>query len=43
MTRYSVQPRYLFVFFAKNMGNNIGKNIRKSLNSKYGQKIIGHA
>ena len=43
MTRYSVQPRYRiivkgyrFLFFAKNMVKNIGKNKSKTLNSKYG-------
>ena len=38
MTRYSVQPRdqtlikgYGFLFFSKNMGKSIGKNVSKSL------------
>ena len=50
MTRYSVQPRYRiivkgyrFLFFAKNMVKNIGKNKSKTLNSKYGQKLLDHA
>ena len=50
MTRYSVQPRdrifvkgYGFLFFAKNMGRNIGKNTIKNLSSKYSQKPLDHA
>ena len=46
MTRYSVQPRdWLFVkgygllWFAKNMG----KNVSKSLSSKYSQKLLDHS
>ena len=42
MTRQLVQPGdrifvkgYGFLYFAKNMGKKIGKNISKSLNSKY--------
>ena len=49
MTRYSVQPRdgiivkgYRFLVFAKNTVRNIGKNISKTLNSKYGQKLLDH-
>ena len=56
MTRYSVKPRdrilangYGFLSFAKDMGNNIGKNISKILSGKYSlgmlamrQKILGH-
>ena len=50
MTRYSVQLRdrifvkgYVFLFFAKNMGENICKNISKYLNGKYSQKPLDHA
>ena len=39
--RYSVQPRdrifakgYGFFSFARNMGKNVGRNIRKTLSSK---------
>ena len=46
MTRYSVQPRdrifvksYGFLSFAK----NIDRNISKSSNSKYSQKLLDHA
>ena len=46
MTRYSVQPRDRifvkadgFLSFTENMG----KNISKSLNSKYNQKLLDHA
>ena len=42
MTRYSIQPRdrifvkdYRFLSFARNMGRITGKNISKSLTSKY--------
>ena len=31
-----------FLPFAKNMGNNIGKSISKSLNSKHCQKLLDH-
>ena len=48
--RYSVQPRDKvfvkasgFLYFAKNMGENIGKKISKSLKSKYSQKLLDHA
>ena len=34
---------YGFLSFAKNTGKKIAKNISKSLNSKYGQKILDHA
>ena len=41
MARYSVQPRdriflkgYRLLFYAKNMGTNIGKNISKTLSHK---------
>ena len=30
-------------FFAKNTGENIGRNINKILSSKYDQKLIDHA
>ena len=49
MTRYSVQPRYIFLknygflSFAKNMGKNMVKNISKSLNSQYSQKLLDQA
>ena len=50
MMRYSVQPRDRvfvkasgFLYFAKNMGENIGKKISKSLKSKYIQKLLDHA
>ena len=56
MTRYAVKPRdrilangYGFLSFAKDMGNNIGKNISKILSGKYSlgmlamrQKFLGH-
>ena len=32
--------RYGFLSFAKNMSNNTGKNISKSLSSKYSQKLL---
>ena len=31
------------MYFAKNMGRNIGKNISKNLVSKYSQKLLDHA
>ena len=47
MTCYPVQPRdrifvkcYGFLSFARNMDKYIGKNISKSLNSKYSQKLL---
>ena len=47
---HSVQPRdrifvkgYGFLFFAKNMGKNIGKIISKNLSSKYCLNILDHA
>ena len=50
MTWYSVRPRdrifvkgYGFLYFAKNMDNYIGKNISKSLHSKYSQELLDHA
>ena len=49
MTHYSVQPidetfvKGYWLSFAKNMGWNIGKNIRNILSSKYSQKLIDHA
>ena len=50
MTRCSVQPRdrifvkgYGFLFFAKNMGRCIGKNVSKNLIGKYSQKLLDHA
>ena len=46
MTHYSVQPRdwifvkaYGFLSFSKNMG----RNISKSVSSKYSQKLLDHA
>ena len=46
MRRYSVQPRdrifvkdYGFLSFARNMGENVSKN----LSSKYSQKLLDHA
>ena len=57
MTRYSVQSRdrifvkgYGFLSFAKNIGENTGKNISKHLSGKYSpgmlamhQKLLDHA
>ena len=50
MTRYSVQPRdcifvksYGFFTFARNMGQDIGKNINKKLSSNSSQKLLDHA
>ena len=57
MMRYSVQPGdriffkgYRFLFFAKNMSKNIGKDISKILSGKYSpgmlamrQKLLDHA
>ena len=49
MTHYSIQPtdetfvKSYWLSFAKNMGWNIGKNIRNILSSKYSQKLIDHA
>ena len=50
MTRYSVQPRdwtfvtfVRFLLFARNMGENDGKSITKTLSSKYSQKRLDHA
>ena len=50
MTCYPVQPRdrifvkcYGFLSFARNMDKYIGKNISKSLNSKYSQKLLDNA
>ena len=47
MQRYSVQPRDKifvkscgFLSIAKTMGENIGKNISKSLNNKYSQNLL---
>ena len=47
--RYSVQPRdrifvkgYGFLSFAKKLGTNIVKNIRKNLSSKYSQKYFDY-
>ena len=46
MTRYSIHPKhwilikgYGFLFFAKNIGRFIGKNI----SGKYSEKLFGHA
>ena len=48
--RYSVQFRdqifvkvYRILSFVKDTNKNIGKNITKSLSSKYSQKILNHA
>ena len=50
MTRYSVQPRdqilvkaYRFFCFARNMRKNLGKDISKSLTSKYSLNLLDHA
>ena len=50
MMDYSVQPRerifvkgYCILSFAKKMGENIGKNISKTLSGKYNQNILDHA
>ena len=50
MTHYSVQFRdwifvksYGFFSFAKNVGENNGKNLSKNSNGKYNQKFLGHA
>ena len=49
MMRYSVHPGdqilvkgYGFLSFAKNTSKRIGKNISKTLSSKYTQKLNGH-
>ena len=49
MTRYLSQPRdqmfvkgYGFLSFAKNMRRIIGKNISKSLNSKFTETLLDH-
>ena len=44
--RYSVQPRdpiFVKISFAKNMGKNIGKKVRKNLGGKYSQILLDHA
>ena len=50
MMWYSVQPRYPifiksygFLPSAKNLDENIGKNLRKILSGKYSQKLLDHA
>ena len=50
MLRYSVKTRdqifvkgYEFLFFAKNMSKNIGKDLTKNLIGKYSQKRYDHA
>ena len=50
MTQYSVQSRdrifvkgYEFLSFAKNMGENIHKNLSKILSGKYSQKLLDHS
>ena len=50
MAWYSAQPRdrifvksYGFLFFAQNMGTNIGRNISKILSGKYTQKPLDDA
>ena len=45
--RFSVQSRifvkgYGFLFFAKNISNNIGKSIGKNLNVKCSQRHLDH-
>ena len=42
MTRYSVQPRDCCgsLFFAKDMGKNIGKIIKKNVSDKYGPGML---
>ena len=50
MQHYSVQPRdsifvkgYRFLFFARDMVENVGKNIIKNISSKYSQNFLDHA
>ena len=50
MTWDSVQQRdrifvkgYEFLYFARNMDKNVGKNIKKYLSSKYNQKRLDNA
>ena len=50
MIRYLVQPRNRvfvkvsgFLYFAKNMGNNISEQISKNVRGKYSQKHHDHA
>ena len=50
MTRNSVKSRdlifvkgYGFLFFARNMGTNVGRNTSEHLSSKYSQKLLHHA
>ena len=50
MNRYLVQPRdqiflkdYELLSFAKNMAQNIDKNISKILSSKHSQKVLDNA
>ena len=50
MNCYLVQPRdqiflkdYKFLSFAKNMAQNIDKNVSKILSSKHSQKILDNA
>ena len=47
---YLVEPReqifvkgYGFLYFAKDMGKNLGKYISKNLNGKYSWKLLDHA
>ena len=40
---YVMYQGYVFLSFATNIGENIGKNKIKSLNSKYSQKRLDHA
>ena len=47
MEHYLVQPRdlifvkiYGFLYFAKDMGKNIGKTISKNVRDKYSQKLF---
>ena len=50
MRPYSVQPRdyifvkgYGFLYFARNVGKDVGKNIIQNLSSKYRQRLLDHA
>ena len=50
MSRYLVQLRYRIfakgygiLSFAKSMGEYIGKNVSKTLRSRYSQKLLDHA
>ena len=50
MMHYSIEPKYRiyiksygFLYFAENMGKNIGKSKSKNLSSKCSQKLLDHA